>query len=366
MSRRCCQPVRCRVVCCESSSSSSSSCEERKKKCRKQRRRRCRSSSSSSSSSSEEERQNQFQVQNLVSNVPGRATNLDPNNVNSWGIVFNNNQLWVAENGTGIITTYTTAGVPIGPVITVPPAVIGQTGVPTGLVINPGPNFLISGLPATYLASTEDGLIVAYNASVNPTNAITVVNRSGVNAVYKGLAVTTTNIYAADFHNNRIDTFDTSFNLLGGFPFVDPGIPVGFAVFNIVYLGGNLYVSYAKQDSVAHDDVSGQGNGFVDIYTTAGIFIRRFVSQGYLNSPWGMISAQGINTFENAFIIVSNFGDGVLNVFNRNGNFLGRLNDCNGMNIIISGLWGITPNNLFFASGPNGEGNGLVGKLITC
>lgn len=363
MSRyNCCQPVQCCVVRCESS------CKE-KKHCKKRRHRKCESSSSSSSdcesssSSSSEEQQILYNVRNLVSNVTGRAPNVDPNAVNSWGIVHTGNQLWVAQNGTGVISNYNINGVEIPPAIIVPST--EGPGSPTGLVLNPGPNFLISGLPAKLLAATEDGLIVAYNATVNPTNAITVVDRSGVDANYKGLAVTNTNIYAADFHNNRIDTFDSAFNLLGGFPFVDPTIPAGYAPFNIVYLHGKLYVLYAQQDGAAENDVAAPGNGYVSIFTTAGVFVKRFISRGYLNSPWALIAAPHDCGFEHGYILVGNNGDGTIGVYDRNGTFMGRLEDCACQDIIIDGLWGIT-NTLYFASGPNNEENGLVGRLCRC
>lgn len=361
MSRyNCCQPAPCYVaICCESS------CKEKKHKCRK---RKCESSSSSSSdcessSSSSEEQQILYNVRNLVSNVAGRAPNTDPNALNSWGIVHTGNQLWVAQNHAGVISNYNINGVEIPPAIIVPST--GGTGSPTGLVLNTGPNFLISGLPTKLLAATEDGLIVAYNATVNPTNAITVVDRSGVNAIYKGLAITNTNIYAADFHNNRIDTFDSAFNLLGGYPFVDPTLPANYAPFNIIYLHGKLYVLYAQQDGSAEDDVAAPGNGYVSIFTTAGVFVKRFISRGYLNSPWALIPAPHDCGFEHGCYLIGNFGDGSIGIYDRNGNFHGRLNDCTGMNILIGSLWGLT-NTLYFSSGPNHEENGVVGRLCRC
>ena len=310
-----------------------------------------------------------YTVKNLVSNVPGLAPNVDPNALNSWGIVFHNDKLVVAQNHAGVITTYDTNGILLAPVITVPAAsgVTGDIGSPTGIVRNCGTGFVITGIisaPATYLVATEDGTVAAYNANVNLTNAITAVNRSGVDANYKGLAITETNLYVADFHNNRIDTFDTSFNLLAGFPFVDPALPVGYAPFNIVYLHKKLYVLYAKQDAAAEDDVAGPGNGYVSIFTTSGLFIKRFISQGYLNSPWALIPAPKSTRCDlsKCAVLIGNHGDGTINAFDKNGKFVGRLRDCNCADIIIDGLWGLTKN-LFFAAGPNNEENGLVGKI---
>lgn len=83
-------------------------------------------------------------------------------------------------------------------------------------------------------------------------------------------------------------------------------------------------------------------------------------------------------------LIVGNFGDGTLNAFNvGNREFLGQLTDSTGAVIQIDGLWGLALSGngqrhgegherlqeeqaafqLFFASGPNGEANGLFGSL---
>src|SRR5690348_7194916 len=73
--------------------------------------------------------------------------------------------------------------------------------------------------------------------------------------------------------------------------FKDPKIPPGFAPFGIENIDGDLFVSYAKQNAEQHDDVSGPGNGFVDVFDTDGNLLRRFASRGPLNSPWGMTRA---------------------------------------------------------------------------
>jgi uncharacterized protein (TIGR03118 family) len=294
--------------------------------------------------------------------------------INPWGIVNYSGRLWVADNGTGLITTYNLNGVPLLNIITVPPATTG-TGSPTGLVVNTGTNFvvtngIISG-PATLITCTEDGTVSAYNATVNATSTIIVVDRSSQNANYKGLAIANNNLYVADFHNNRIDVFDDNFNLLSGFPFTDPSLPIGYAPFNITYICGKLYVSYAKQDSNAEDDVSGQGNGFVSMFSTQGIFLGRFLSGGYLNSPWNIIRIREDTYTQTCtgcgIFLVGNFGNGTISIYSDRGAFLGRLQDRCGVDVIIDGLWGLAyGRSIYFASGPNNETNGLVGSLTLC
>jgi len=100
--------------------------------------------------------------------------------------------------------------------------------------------------------------------------------------------------------------------------------------------------------------------------------MRRFASQGTLNSPWGMVFASDFGPFNNA-LLVGNFGDGTINAFDfSTGNFLGQLTDQRGLPIVNEGLWTLTfgnggqggnPNVLYFTAGINDEKDGLFGDL---
>ena len=113
--------------------------------------------------------------------------------------------------------------------------------------------------------------------------------------------------------------------------FDDPNIPAGFAPFGIQNINGDLYVTYAKQDRGKEDDVHGPGNGFVDVFDANGNFIQRFVSRGRLNSPWGVALAPAkFGKFSNR-LLVDNFGNGRLNAYDlATGEFRGRLRGTDG------------------------------------
>jgi len=74
---------------------------------------------------------------------------------------------------------------------------------------------------------------------------------------------------------------------------------------------------------------------------------------------------------QNVFLI-GNFGSGTITAYDLQGNFLGKLQDSQCVDIFIDGLWGlvqgISGGQIFFASGPNRENNGLVGVLtpVSC
>lgn len=315
-----------------------------------------------------------FAVTNLVANKSGVAPNTDPNLVNSWGLATPpSGPLWVANNGTGTATMYRN-GKPQSQVVNIP-APGGGMGAPTGVAFNSQSDFMISAAgksgPSTFLFATEDGTIAGWNSSVNQSQAVLAVDQSSQGAVFKGLAITpvgsSDQLFAADFHNNRVDVFNNQFKQVGSF--TDSTVPAGFAPFDVQAINGNLFVSFAKQNSEAHDDVAGPGNGFIDVFTTGGKLVHRLVSNGPLNSPWGMIIAPpNFGDFANA-LLVGNFGDGKINAFDpTSGRFLGTLTGTNGQPLFIDGLWSLHPSpsnalTLTFSSGPNAEKNGLLGQI---
>jgi len=322
-----------------------------------------------------------FRQINLVSDIAGVARVTDRHVINPWGLAAGpTTPLWIADNGTDD-STLLSGGV-FGSIPVVPPLVVGiPGGAPTGVVFNPTSGFVITNgpasAPARFIFDSEAGRITAWSPTVPPPD--TAQDKGGTpGAIYKGLAIATgakgTMLYAADFHNNKIDVFDDHFAAVA-MPgaFTDPGLPAGFAPFNIQELGGRLYVSYAQQDADAEDEVAGPGLGFVDVYDTAGKLSGRLVSQGQLNAPWGMaLAPRGFGPF-GGDLLVGNFGDGLINAYNpRSGRFDGQLTNKDGNPIQIDGLWALrfgngtigTPDSLLFSAGIADEDHGLVGEIV--
>src|SRR6266571_1959331 len=277
---------------------------------------------------------------NLVSDLPNIAKFQDPNLLNPWGLSHGpTTPWWVSDNGAGVSTLYNGAGTAIPLVVTIPPPAgspAGTTAAPTGNVFNGTSGFVVatsSGAgPSFFMFATEDGTISGWNPSADPTHAILAVDRStvGAGAVYKGLAI----------GSNASGTF-----------------------------------IYALQDAAHHDDASGPAHGFVDIFDTNGNLIRRLVSHGRLNSPWGLALAPAdFGLFSNA-LLVGNFGNGRINAFDlKTGEFLGQLRDQANNPITIDDLWGLAfgndasagkHNELFFTAGINDEADGLFGKITS-
>jgi uncharacterized protein (TIGR03118 family) len=327
---------------------------------------------------------NSYTVTKLVSDQPGVAPTTDPNLVNSWGIAAGpTSPWWVADNGTDRATLYDGNGVPqFQPT----PLVVKVEGGPTGTVFNGGSGFVVSdgrghSGPARFMFATEEGKIRGWNPNVPPpspsTHAPVVVNRSGEGAIYKGLAIAGSFIYAADFHNARVDVFDSNFHLVttpGAF--TDPSLPAHFAPFGIQNINGNIFVTYAMQDQDAEDEVDGPHLGIVDEYSPTGAFIVRVATGGDLNAPWGLAWAPEDFGAFGGDLLVGNFGDGRINAYamQSNGTFThaGTLHLPNGHPLIVDGLWGIGFGNgsasgdtddLYFAAGPDDEMHGLFGEI---
>ncbi len=331
----------------------------------------------------------QYVRTNLVSDQQGVAAHTDANLVNAWGVAFNpNGFVWVANNGTGLSTLYDGSGAPNSLIVNVPSTAAATGGNPTGMVFNGSTDFSVTSNnhsgAAAFLWATESGTIAGWNPNVPntappaSTQAFTAVT-STAGAVYKGLAISTgtaagSPLYATDFHNNRVDMFNSTFApITTPGAFTDPNLPAGYAPFNARNLNNQIYVTYALQDAAAHDDDPGAGHGFVDVYDTSGTLLRRLVSQGALNSPWGLAIAPSNFGPLSGDLLVGNFGDGHINAYNpTTGAFQGALSDAGGNPITIDGLWGFDfgngllnqpTNTLFFAAGPDGEAHGLYGRL---
>jgi uncharacterized protein (TIGR03118 family) len=328
-----------------------------------------------------------YLLHDLVSDQPGVAPITDPNLVNAWGIAVGPATMWVSSNEKDLSTIYT-GDVAGSPFAKNPLEVNIPGGAPTGQVFNSTTSdFMVTDgthtAKALFIFASESGAVTGWAPTVPlppPSHDAQGGFQANDGAIYKGIALANDSVrnanflYLTDFHNNKVDVLDSTFHktTLGG-TFTDPQLPSGFAPFNVAAVNGKLYVTYAKQDDDAEDDAAGAGNGFIDVFTTDGVFEKRLVSQGPLNSPWGMaVAPANFGDFSND-LLVGNFGDGRINAFDATtGALLGTLSSSKGHPLVTEGLWGLAfgngttagdTNTLFFTAGPDGESHGLLGKI---
>jgi uncharacterized protein (TIGR03118 family) len=338
-------------------------------------------------------------------------TMVDPTLINAFGIAWSpGGTAWVNSVGGHVSELYTSEGAFVRSGVKIPSPTEKTGGFPCGIVFSGGMGFnLANGNGATFLFTGFDGVLSGWNGG---DSAVKIKAPAG--ASYTGLAIGSSGgqnfIYAANFGLKKIDVWDTHFNLVR-MTFKDPTLPEEYSPYNIQAVGNSLFVMYAKLDTVTGDPgkghgIAGAGLGFVSVFNMDGSFVKRFASRGTLNIPWGVTMAPenwlddkdlgngGYATTSTTsllpntgsdvggggspheekgpVILVGNFGDGRINVFNTDGNYLGQLQSKN-QPIVIDGLWalsfppssaGIDPGRLYFSAGPDGETDGLFGYLI--
>ncbi len=328
-----------------------------------------------------------FTQTNLISDIPGVAGTTDPNLVNPWGFSEDpSGPLWVSDQGTGVSTFYTgdIGGTPLTPV---PVVVQIPGGVPTGQVFNGTGKFIVqdgsqSGT-AVFIFAGQKGDITGWNPAVGAVGTATSMQaEEGVHvpgADFTGLAIAGDQLFAANFRDGNIDVFNSDFQRVSEpGAFRDPAIPRGFAAYNITNIGGNLFVSFARQGIARHDAVA--GGGFVDVFSPDGVLLQRLIRGGGLDAPWGMVIApSSFGTFSSD-LLVANSGDGVISAFDSaSGAFRGVLRNADGRPIVNRGLKGLilgdgptvnpatpaagTPQTVFFSAGIVAGHHGLVGSI---
>ncbi len=313
-----------------------------------------------------------FTQTNLTSDTGVDGTIKDGNLVNPWGMSRSSGSpWWLSDNGSNLSTLYASDG-------SIVPLVVSVPGGPTGTVFNGTTEFALNGKPAAFMFATEAGTILAWNGGAVATQVA-----SKQHGVYKGLALATvdgtTYLYAADFGNGVVDVLDTNFHYVKTMSWDERAFSIdhcerdGFAPFNIQNIGGNLFVTFAKQDAAKHDEVDGPGLGFVAAFTATGKLIREYEHGNWLNGPWGLVEAPGDFGPLSHTLLVGNFGSGQIASYDLlTGRFVSLFEDSTGKPIWIDGLWGLSVGNngkagsstvLYFTAGPNNENNGLFGTL---
>jgi uncharacterized protein (TIGR03118 family) len=342
-----------------------------------------------------------FKQVNLVANTAEyHPVTIDPTLLNGFGMAWSSTGVaWVNSVGGHVSELYSAEGDIVRKPVNIPSPTESVGGFPTGIVFSGGKGFNLDNGPSVFLFTGFDGVLSGWNgASGDFAKRL----RTPANAAYTGLAIGASGsknfIYGANFGASKIDVWDTTFTQVN-MSFKDPTLPAEYSPYNIQAVGDLLFVIYAKLGADGHP-VKGSGNGYVSIFNTDGSFVKRFASQGTLNIPWGVTAApasflenrdmnDGMNDHgrygnvddnkdENysktgPVILVGNFGDGRINVYNVDGKFLGQLQSHKSP-IEIDGLWALSfapstathidPARLYFTAGPDNETDGLFGYLI--
>lgn len=311
-----------------------------------------------------------YHLNKLASNVKGQAPHTDSQLVNGWGVAYSpGNPFWVSDAGSGLSTLYDENGVKQSLTVTIPPASGTGKGSPSGIVYNASNEFQIDSWASTFIFATLDGTISGWSR-FSHSAALIAVNNSGSKTSYTGLAITNktsgNQIFAADHANNKIDVYDGTFSFVTSFS--DSTVPVGFSVYGVQDIKGQVYVSYAAKN--------GGSGGYIDIFTENGVLVKRFTSGSPLNQPWGfaIAPAKGFGPLSGTLIIANDTPSSTISGFNvKTGKLVGTITDATGKPIKIDRLWGIefgggstangSKTTLYFAAGPKNYTQGLFGSI---
>jgi uncharacterized protein (TIGR03118 family) len=343
-----------------------------------------------------------FEQTNLVANWEAyNAKIVEPDLQNAWGISLRpagaGGHFWVTAQATGKSFEY------VGDVggkelhqddlkVVDVPGKPDATGTPTGTVFNDtGKGFVITQdapggpitAPAKFMFVTDEGVVSAWTERRKgdgtfdrPEKAIVVADHSGEGAKYFGMAISPQfdKLYLANFGEKPgIVVLDDAFKVVENAGFENP-FGGSYHPFNVQTIGTSVFVAYAEQGEPGEEE-PGTGEGKLAEFAANGALIHTFDGGKYLNAPWGIAIApsDGFGPHSGT-LLVSNFGDGTIAVFDRATrkpiDFLRRPD---GHRVEINGIWGITFGNgvelgernaLYFAAGPGPETDGVFGRLM--
>jgi uncharacterized protein (TIGR03118 family) len=314
----------------------------------------------------------------LVIQVIGKRTKQNPSDND---VMF----LWVVNEATSRVLCFqlNTLKITTPTGILVPPVVQNTPSYPRGIVLNNTDGFKIETKvvrdKSILIVCTRDGQILGWNGLVKQETFISkYIATDG--ASYTGLAMFDNYLYACDFVNGKIDTFNSDFTLQNKvvFPFSDLSlISSPYKPYNIAKIDIYLYVTYAINIGGSRNrptNVKGQGYGFINVFTSTGVLVRRLVNKGgNLDSPWG-ISDFSCNFYNKSYVkkcvndgvLVANNGNGKLEVVNKNtGIESPYLKDCSCEDLVIPGLTGIVNINdkVIYSAGGDRGNIGYLGFL---
>jgi uncharacterized protein (TIGR03118 family) len=341
-----------------------------------------------------------FKQVNLVSDIEGRAKILDPEVKNPWGIAFGpSTPLWVANNFNPALANLCPTCIPKPadlltkvtlyagahgktPITKIPLEVTASS--PTGMVFNASNSFKINQgegrTPArflfneTFLAGSSsqgpvpEGRITGWALNTDPADpplktTSTAARQRGDFPTGLALVPATVprgpRLLVAGTADGLIHVYNSHFKeTTRPGQFVDRrAVKAGEVPYNVMYLKGRVYVTYAGQTTSA-----------LTVFGPNGRWHKRLASNGKLIGPWGMAIAPKHWGRFGGDLLVGNVGDGKINAFNRHsGRFQGTLKNAHGKAIVNPGLWGIafgngvigTPRTLIFAAGIGSEAGGF-------
>jgi len=362
-----------------------------------------------------------------VAKAYSKPNTVTPELINAWGIAIRpagaGGHFWVTSRDksfqyTGDVRASddakfrTLKADPVIPTINIPNG--GVDNFTTGVTFTRGKGFEVEQTtpqnvtvkaPAKFLFATDGGIISAWTEHKKddgsfdwPDNAKAMIDESKIGTQFFGLTLNDAGdqLYAVNFGKDaRVESFDSNFksaNVIFDQPFdmnengkVDSG---EYAPYNVKAIHGHVFVTYAmtqacnkeglekknceKGEIYAGEEVKAKGKGRIAEFSEDGKLIAVWKDKGMLNAPWGMEVAPDSFGALAGKMLVGNFGDGTITVFDpETKEATGKLM-VGGKPFKLEGLWGLQFGNgatlgdgnaLYVAAGPEDEKQGAFGVI---
>jgi uncharacterized protein (TIGR03118 family) len=333
---------------------------------------------------------------NLVANRPEfNAQIVDPDLKNPWGIAIRpaglGGHFWFASAGSGKSIQYVgdVGGVPV---FQDELKVVDTLGPASGTAFNHGTNFVITQphangaitAPTKFFFANLSGTVTAWTERArpgggfdHPADSVPVIDGTARHSSFVGVTVTpgADRVLVADFGAQpELRVYDGSF--VEQPPLANPyrsgpAAPGGFEAFNVQTLGQSIFAMYGRHVAPGTSPLPAQGR--LAEFDAQGRLVAKWAGRGMLNYPWGVAIAPQDYGLYSGCLLVGNFGDGTVVAFHpRYRVAIDYVRDDRGRRVVLDGLWGLQfgngaslgeANHMYFASGPNKEVDGLVGKL---
>lgn len=276
---------------------------------------------------------------NLVANkAEFGAQFLEPNLQNAWGIAIRpagfGGHFWVAANGTEQSIQYV-GDVGDTPLFQDDLKIVNTLGRPTGVVFNPGTQFVITQQhpngaitnAAKFLFANINGTITGWTERPRadggvdqPGDSVIVVDGTQRRSAFLGVGVSPAGdlLYAADFGAEpALRVYDGAFVEVSTFPnpFVKSAQPApgDFAPFNVQTIGQpgreSVFVMYGQHVNPDPNTPLPTGGKLAE-FDADGRLIAIWRDRGYLHYPWGIALAPKNFGLYSGCLLVGNFGDG--------------------------------------------------------
>lgn len=214
------------------------------------------------------------------------------------------------------------------------------------LSIPPSSQFYSPADPIYLLSCTRSGIVFSYlptsEGNINYSGTQIVIDCSQEGSIFTGMTLVKHDsadyLYVVDWGLGTIRVFASDYREISDqFPFLKED--ASFIPYNMTYIYPYLYVIYVPRKD--REVVKGPGTGLINLFRPDGTFVQRWITQGSLNVPWNIVVApSNFQNFANQ-ILIGNQGDGLIQVYNLQGEHLGPLKNRFNVPFYFSGLQGI-------------------------